>query len=180
LIGGCSNPFSSKSAPPPVCPTASVLDEANRITVYRPGAGRDISDIVYEARLLGIDGDCKYDILQKSKNPAEQTYSAVTANLRAKIRVTPGPAMTGFKVPVTYFVAIPAFYPNPEGRSEFTREVETSAARTQVDVTDANIEIRIPLNAERRGESVAIYMGFVLTEEQLRENRTRTVGRIER
>lgn len=180
LLGGCSNPFSSKSAPPPVCPSATVLEEANRITVYRPGPGRDISDIAYEARLIGIDGDCSYEILNKSKVAAEQTYRAVTMNLRARIRVTPGPAMTGFKVPVTYFVGIPEFYPKPEGRSEFTREVETSAARTQVEITDANIEIRVPLNAQRRGESVSIFMGFVLTEEQLRENRTRATGRLDR
>lgn len=179
LLGGCSDTgiFGTKITPP-ACPTASVLPEANRITVYRPGPGRDIADIVYEARLMGVDGDCLYDIDKKGKTTVETTYKAVNVNLRPRFVVTPGPALTGFSVPIDYFVAMPDFYPRPEGRAEFSRTVETSATKTQIDVTDANIEIRIPLNDKRRGDSVGIFVGFILSEEQLRENRARSSGRL--
>ena len=178
-LTGCSDTgfFGSKIAPPG-CPTTSILEDANRITVYRPGPGRDIADIVYEARLLGVEGDCSYEMDKKGETAAETTYKAVTMNLRPRFVVTPGPAMSGFTIPVHYFVAIPDFYPHPEGRAEFSRTVETSPARTQVDVTDANIEISVPLNGKRRGESIGIFLGFVLTEEQLRENRSRSSGRL--
>jgi hypothetical protein len=179
FLGGCSDTgiFGSKITPPP-CPGATVLDDANRITVYRQGAGRDIADIIYEARLVGLDGECAYEIDKKGKTTVETTYKSVTVTLRPRFIVTPGPAMTGFSVPIDYFVAIPEFYPRPEGRAEFTRTVETSAARTQVDVTESNIDVRVPLNENRRGDSIGIFVGFILSEEQLRENRTRTAGRL--
>lgn len=178
-LTGCSDTglFGSKIVPPS-CPTASILEDANRITVYREGPGRDIADIVYEARLIGVEGDCSYEVDKKGKTTVETTYKAVKLGLRPRFIITPGPALSGFKMTVNYFVAMPEFYPSPEGRADFSRTVETSAARTQVDVTDTNIEIRVPLNEKRRGESVQIFVGFVLTDEQLRENRSRTSGRL--
>ena len=178
-LTGCSDTgiFGSKIVPPN-CPTVSILEDANRITVYRPGPGRDIADIVYEARLLGVEGDCAYEIDKKAKTTVETTYKAVTMMMRPRFIVTPGPALTGFSIPIHYFVAMPEFYPNPEGRADFSRNVETSSTRTQVDVTDANIEIRVPLNEKRRGESIGVFVGFVLTEDQLRENRSRASGRL--
>jgi hypothetical protein len=178
-LAGCSDTglFGAKIQPPS-CPTASILPDASRITVYRPGPGRDIADIVYEARLVGVEGDCAYEIDKKGKTTVETTYKSVTVNLRPRFIVTPGPALSGFSMPINYFVAMPDFYPNPEGRAEFSRAVETSSTRTQVDVTDANIDIRVPLSEKRRGESIGIFVGFVLTEEQLKENRSRTTGRL--
>jgi len=178
-LAGCSDTgiFGSKIVAPN-CPTATILEDANRITVYRAGPGRDIADIVYEARLLGVEGDCSYEIDKKGKTTVETTYKAVMLTLRPRFIVTPGPALEGYKIPIDYFVAIPQFYPNPEGRADFSRIVETSPARTQVDVTDASIEIRVPLNENRRGESVGVFLGFVLTDEQLRENRSRASGRL--
>jgi len=178
-LAGCSDTgfFGSKIIPPS-CPTATILEDANRITVYRPGTGRDIADIVYEARLLGVEGDCSYEIDKKGRTTTETTYKAVKMNMRPRFVVTPGPALTGFSMPVEYFVAMPEFYPKPEGRAEFSRSVETSPARTQVDVTDANIEISVPLNEKRRGEAIGVFIGFVLTDEQLRENRSRSSGRL--
>jgi hypothetical protein len=178
-LTGCSDTglFGSKIVPPS-CPSISILDDANRITVYRDGPGRDIADIVYEARLLGVEGDCSYEIDKKGKTTVETTYKAVTMAFRPRFIVTPGPALSGFKIPINYFVAMPQFYPNPEGRADFSRTVETSPTRTQVDVTDTNIEIRIPLNEKRRGDSIGVFVGFALTDEQLRENRGRTTGRL--
>lgn len=175
-LGGCS--MFASSAPPPACPKAYALKDANHITVYRPGPGRDITDIAYEAWVLGVEGDCSYAILKKSKKAAEQTYSSVTMSLRPRFRVTPGPAMTSYRAQLDYFTAIPAFYPKPEGRAEFSREVELPANRTQLDVTEANIDILIPLNAQRRGETQEVFVGFNLTEDQLRENRQWPNGRL--
>jgi hypothetical protein len=101
-------------------------------------------------------------------------------SMHARFLVTPGPALTGYKMPLNYFVSIPDFYPNPEGHAEFARDAETSATKTQVDITDANVDIRIPLNGKRRGDSITVYAGFVLTEDQLRENRSRGAGRLNR
>ncbi len=178
VLGGCSSDLLSSSAPLPACPSVSGLKDANRITVYRPGPGRDITDIVYEARILGFDGDCNYTIKNKSKKPELQTYSSVKVNIRPRFRVTPGPAMTNFNVKLDYFTAIPAFYPHPEGRADFSRQVELPATRTQLDVTDADIEITIPLNERRSGPAQAVFVGFVLSEEQLKENRERPTGRL--
>ena len=54
------NPFYGPKVVLPACPTVRFLRDADKVTVYRPGSGRDITDILYEAKLEGFVGDCEY------------------------------------------------------------------------------------------------------------------------
>ena len=103
----------------------------------------------------------------------------MTLNVRPRFRVVPGPALTGPRVALNYFVAMPEFYPNPEGRADFSREAEIPANRTPFELIDSDIQVTIPLDETRGGGSVPVYIGFILTEEQLQQNRLRTGGRLE-
>ena len=54
------NPFDGPKVVLPACPTVKLLRDADKVTVYRAGPGQDITDILYEAKLTGLSGDCEY------------------------------------------------------------------------------------------------------------------------
>jgi hypothetical protein len=162
----------------PICPSINILPDASRVTIFRNGPGRDLSDIAYEARVIGFEGDCVYKAANKEKEK-DGKYTDVTLNVRPKFRVVAGPALTGARVALNYFIAMPEFYPNPEGRADFSRDAEIPANRTPIELIDTDIQVTIPLGETRAGASVPVYIGFILTEEQLEQNRRRTGGRLE-
>jgi hypothetical protein len=177
LLAGCSsfNPFSKKEAAPN-CPTVSIVDDANRVIVYRPGKGRDLTDIAYEAHFMGYGGSCQYkDKVEKDK---KTRYGSVTLVLQPSFLLIPGPATVEPEADLKYFVEISDFFPKPGARKEFTRTVALPANRTALDVTDSELEITIPLTEKRLGPDVHVYVGFVLTPEQLQENRRLPAGRL--
>ena len=80
-----SNPFYSPKVVVPACPKVRLLQDADKVTVYRPGPGRDITDILYEARLEGFSGDCEYV-------GDGGVFHEVVLSLRAKFNLVRGPA----------------------------------------------------------------------------------------
>ena len=176
FLAACGSMFGQPKGP--TCPTVNILPDASRVTVYRTGPGRDLSDVAYEARVIGFDGDCLYKAANKDKEK-DGKFTEVTLNVRPRFRVVPGPALTGSRVALNYFVAMPEFYPNPEGRADFSRDADVPANRTPFELVDSDIQVNIPLGEARAGESVPVYIGFILTEEQLQQNRRGTGGRLE-
>jgi len=173
LLSGCSSQPKVGLA----CPPVSILTEANRMTVFRPGPGRDLSDIAYEAQITTFEGNCTYLAANKEQEKINK-YQEVTLSLRPRFRVTPGPALTGQRITLNYFVAMPAYYPSPEGRADFARAIDIPPTRTPIEFTDTEIQINIPLGENRAGPSTEVYLGFALTEEQLKQNRGRSGVRL--
>ena len=50
----------TKKKPPP-CPPIYILSDASHITKYRPGTGRDLTDVDMEAEIIAYKGQCSYD-----------------------------------------------------------------------------------------------------------------------
>lgn len=174
-LAACSTGLFKKDEGPD-CPNVSIVNDANRLTVYRPGPGRDLTDIAYEVRFTDYAGGCSYN--DKIKEEKTTRYGSVTLNMQPKFLLIPGPAASEPTVSLTYFVEIADFFPRPEARKEFTRTVTMPANRAQLDVTDSQVEINIPLTAKRLGPDVHIYLGLVLSPEQLEENRRFPTGRL--
>lgn len=145
--------------------------------MYRPGPGRDLSDIAYEAQIVSFDGACTYIAANKDMEKASK-YHEVTLSLRPRFRITPGPALAERRVTFSYFVAMPDFYPAPEGRADFSRTVDIPATRTPVELVDSEIQLDIPLEEGRSGAQTEVYLGFALTQEQLDQNRRGSGGRL--
>ncbi len=149
---------------PPPCPQIKLLKDADIVTVYRPGPGRDITDIRYEAELKGFSGECDYV-------GDDGVYSSVNLSIRVSYDISRGPAEKGNVIKVPYFVAIPHFYPRPEGRSDFVSTAKFIENRDNMVVVDDPIHISLPLTKERSGPDTEVYIGFVLTKNQLEFNR---------
>lgn len=178
ILGGCSVvneiPLIGKSAPVPPCPKIRILADAGNITQYRQGPGRDITDILLEAEITAFRGACEYE-------GEDGIYHQVKVELEGILfDVTRGPASRMRKAKLRYFVKIPHFYPSPLGAAEFDFPIAFPENRNSIQVSDGGIEINIPLKGGMRGADFNIYLGFVLTAEQIQRNRqrrgARTVG----
>ena len=164
------NPFGDKKSGPPKCPTVKFLKDADKITVYKPGAGKGLRDIVFEAELTGFKGECEY-----VRNNGVHTKVVLT--LQLGFDVTRGPAEKTRRVKLSYFVAMPDFFPKPEGKVSFNRVVIFPQERNSITLLDEIIEIVIPLNKNRRGPQTKVLVGFELTKSQLEFNRQKIRNR---
>ena len=164
------SPFSDTKSVPPNCPTIKFLKDADEITVYNSGTGRDLRDIIFEAELTGFKGECEY-VGNKG------VHTKVILTLQLGLDVTRGPAEKTRRVKLSYFVAIPEFFPKPEGKMSFNRVVIFPQERNSITLLDEIIEIVIPLNKNRRGPLTKVLVGFELTKDQLEFNRQRIRNR---
>ena len=171
LLAACKtisdlNPFETAKNILPQCPTVKLLKDADKIINYKPGVGRDLSDISFEAELTGFSGECEYI-------GNDGIYTGVALTLKLGFDITRGPAEKARKVKLAYFVAVPEFFPNPRGKSAFSRVVVFPRARNSISLVDDPIEIEIPLKQNRYGPEMKIFVGFQLTKDQLELNRQR-------
>lgn len=142
------------------CPSVFILDDAKDLTKFKPGPGRDITDILFEAQIVNFVGDCDYD-----EGEAE-------IELSVQISVERGPANKGRQVAFDYFAAIPKFSGQAQGKSIFRVTGEFEGNRTRMLYQD-DLTMTIPVKAPTDGAALEIVLGFQLTPEELKFNRSR-------
>ena len=155
LLAGCSSWFEAEDAPP--CPRAALVDGADRVVRFA-GEGRTPQDVAFEARILGVGGECEFI--------DEERRVIVDMNLR--MEGARGPALEGEEAPLSYFVAVVG----PEGdvlaREEFATEIPLEEERA---IIVEQLEPEIPLPEGRRASSYTVFVGLIVTEEELAANR---------
>ena len=157
VLAGCSNWFSEEKAPP--CPGAALVDGADRVVRYA-GEGTSEQDIAFEARILGIGGECEF-----TDEPPR-----VTVDMRLRIEGARGPALETDDAPLSCFVAIV----DPEGRVLASEEFETAIPlEDEQAIIAEELEQDIPLPEGRRASSYTVFVGLVVTPEELAANRNR-------
>ena len=143
-------------APPPPCPTAFPVAEARELTRFA-GQGRDLTDVLFEARVQDVALVCEYD------------DGVIEADLRVRIMAVDGPANRGREVRLAYFVAIATLDRKVVAREEFELEVPFAGNRTRVVAVD-EVSPRIPLRPGQTGADYVIYVGLALTPGELQYN----------
>ena len=93
VLTGCGG-GSSTPSPTVYCPAPFTVQDADRITHFRPGGGRDPRDIEYEASLVGARTQC------------EMKRGQMNVTLVMRIAVQAGPSVTGAPTQVPYFVRV--------------------------------------------------------------------------
>ena len=145
----------------PPCPRVSVLADASKLTRFRPGDGRDPTDVELQAEFLSYRGSCNYDPEKK----------VITLTLTVGIGVARGPAAKGPVQSLAYFIAIPAFYPDPKGRSELPVTVEFPEKADRVRYTDDEVEVSIPIANLKDLGKYEVFLGLQLDRAALDYNR---------
>jgi hypothetical protein len=55
VVSGCA------LEPVPPCPQIRIDSNTASLTKFKPGEGRDISDVEYQAEIVSFEGTCKFD-----------------------------------------------------------------------------------------------------------------------
>jgi|TARA_B100000315_G_scaffold247724_1_gene276832 hypothetical protein len=146
-------------APPP-CPQVSIMDQAKRVTFYRPGPGRDLTDVTYEVEIRDIAFECDYDFDDIGDN--------VELRLNILFVAQRGPAAEGGRVEMPYFSAVTDPSRRILAKKLFTvvLEFEGNAVRSQV-VEELAQTIPFPPGAD--GSAYKSFIGLQLTPGQLED-----------
>jgi hypothetical protein len=155
-IAGCDNP--EKFAP--ACPSLAFLRDAADLTRFAP-SGQDVTDMELRARLTAVPASCQRDADDPGK---------VVASLHVSAEVTRGPAAKTRDADLTYFVAVTE-QQKVLNEQNFPLHVSFPPNTDQVKVTDDEVDLRLPVTANRSAAVYKIYVAFRLTPEELAYNR---------
>lgn len=157
-LAGCS--VLEAPAPPPPCPKVVRVADAAKLTRFI-GAGRDLTDVAFEAELLDVSGTCGYD------------DDLIDVETLVKFVASRGPADQARRADFKYFVAIATRDKRIVGREVFESTIEFPGNQTRAGVVE-ELEQQIPLSAGKAGPDYVIYVGFELTPEEVEFNRRQT------
>lgn len=166
-LAGCSA-FGDKIQPQ-ICPRISVIEDAKTVTKFRPGPGRDLTDIVIEGEITALSLECS----QTGDGKAGTGRIDVVVIL--VLEAERGAADRERRGAVEYFIGIADRERNILRRQLFTAPVTFTGNVTRVQVTDEPVDLKIPLKAGQSAADYEIMVGFQLSRDELEYNRRRTL-----
>jgi hypothetical protein len=152
VLAACSAP-----PPPPPCPTIVPVADAAQLVRFN-GNGRDLTDVLFEAKIENYSLTCDYD------------DGVVESKMILRVLAVRGPADTDRMAKFSYFVAIATRDQKIGAREEFDLAVPFEGNRTRVLATE-ELTPKIPLQAGEDGSNYLIYVGLSITPEELQYNR---------
>jgi hypothetical protein len=160
LVASCRSPkYLDTVKLEPVCPRVGVLGDADRLTEFN--AGRDITDIAFDARLMSVKGSCQFD----------EDGKKVTLVMDVQFSATRGPSYRG-AVNLSYFVATLDDAKNVLGREQFDLPVRFGSDQVRIEGAEKLSESYALPSKDALGAAYQVLVGFVLTPAQLSYNRT--------
>lgn len=148
VLGGCA----SSEVP---CPQVIKVQDAERLTRFE-GAGRDLTDVLFEAQLGQITGSCGID------------GNAIDMTMQVQFLAMRGPADRSRQANFGYFVAIVDADGGVLARQAFDSSFEFAEAKSRTGIVE-ELEQRIP--ASSGVPPYTVYVGFQLSPDELAFNR---------
>jgi len=153
----------------PDCPPVSILADAASITRYVKGAGKDIIDIDFTGKIIGIKGKCTFEF------DSDTGEGTVGINIITEFKMERGAANKTRQADFEYFVSIFEDNGNVLDKQTFSYSAKYWKNRLSVKEADSPIELSIPLSAGKTGQDFTVYVGFQLSQEELKFNRGQIV-----
>lgn len=154
LLQGCG--IFTTPADSPACPRVAVLADAARIVKFKPGQGRDLTDVLYEGQFRDVNGTCAYDMRR----------GHVDLDFSVDIEIARGPAETTRQVSIQYFVAVVDPNQNILGKEKFTSTFRFEGNANRAVITE-DVSPRLPLQDVKLGPGYTVLLGFQLSAEEL-------------
>lgn len=147
------------------CPNTELLPEAVDLTRYRDASVPDLTNLVLDARLVGIEnGRC-----QRSRDDR-----SVVVQFGVTMVIERGPASSGGRSQnIPLVVGVTDRTGRLLNRQTFVQAVTFPANTTRTRVTSDPVELILPVSENRRGADYEVVVGFLLTEAELAANRRR-------
>lgn len=157
IVGACSTVDATKTL---ACPGVQVLKTLGEFVRFKPGPGRDLTDVATEAWIERVDGACE---LENGEYIVDLSIGIVTSR---------GPANRTASTDLKYFVAV-------ANRQEVILQRQAFQAIApfgsfQSATFNDKIELRIPAQKEAAGDAFTIFVGFELSPDELRYNRRKS------
>ncbi len=146
----------------PPCPDIVIVQDAAELTQFLSGPGRDLTDVTLEARITDFRGFCDTDV-------NDDGTGTVDVGMEVLLVATRGPAAKTRDATVRYFVAIADKNENILAREEFESSVTFEGNRNRIGFSE-ELAQKIPLRAGQLGDAFSVFVGFVLTDEDLEYN----------
>ncbi len=149
----------------PACPNIVIVKVTAELTTFRPGPGRDLTDVVLDARIDRFDGECETDL-------EDDRSGKVEVDLQLIFEATRGPANDTRTGEFRYYVAIANRGGAILAKKVFATEFEFKGNRNRIGAVE-ELTQEIPLRPGELGEDFDIFIGFQLNPEQLDYNRAK-------
>lgn len=159
-LSGCSSAAQDAQAQR-FCPPGVTVTDAATLTRFKPGAGRDPTDVQFQAELGKIETVCKF-----------ASKGGVSIDMRVAIAVGEGPAAQNRTAQLSYFVAIIAPGRQVLARKEFAADYTFTGNRNRL-VGLEELTQEIPGITDIQAQGYQIAVGFVLSPDELNYNRQR-------
>ncbi len=145
------------------CPTAMTVQDASRLTRFKPGTGRDPRDVVFEASLDGASVAC-------SLGKAQMDVDVVL-----RVAVNAGPSVGAGVSRVPYFVRVIDSRGIVVQGQEFNADFRLSQTSPR-GMSQEELTLRMPYTEVSQVQGFRIAVGLKPTAEELEYNR-RAAGR---
>ena len=142
----------------PYCPAPFTVSDADRLTHFKPGAGRDPRDVEFEATLEGANTVC------------ELVRNNLNITLVLRVSVSAGPAVTTAPTRVPYFVRVLDSNRNVVQGQDFTADFKLSASNPRGS-SQEELSLVLPFNGNVAANSYGIAIGLKPTQDELNSNR---------
>ncbi len=171
LVGGCetaskvTNIFSKSIILP--CPDYRILAVAANYTAYKEGPGRDLTDVDFEGKYNNMRLGCL------TKMDKETKIGTMEVDITLDFIAQRGPANKTRKATFPYFISVTDLNNKILYREEFKVSVSFAGNRTGLGFRNDPVTLELDLKPGRTGENYIVFTGFIVTPEQLKNNRAR-------
>lgn len=148
----------------PACPVARLVPALADLARYAgspstPG-GRDVTDLILEARIVKVGGSCA---------PSGEKATLATT-VQISVSILRGPAMRGREADVPVFVAV-AEGESVRDKQVFPVHVAFPPNVDRLTMTSPPIDMALPVSQNLTGAAYRIIAGFQLSPDELGANR---------
>ena len=159
-LGACGS--SEPQAPPTTCPTAVLLDGAERTSAYRAGAEPVPGELRYMAALTDLASSCRY------------VDEGIEVDLSFVVIAERGPALSDTDQ-VTYFVATVGPGDEILARDVLSGDLPFAEGEERVGLSE-ELTLRLPSVSPSEAANYTLYVGFQLDDAELERRQQPPLG----
>jgi len=146
--------------PVPPCPSIRVDTNTSQLIKYKNNTPSKPENIAHTAEILSYEGNCSF------------SSKGVAVKFDIDLLIQLGPKSEIGALELFYFIAVPQYFPDPNGKNIFVRnhQITDKTPRREI-IREKNIEVFLPLENKLRAAAYDIYIGFQLANHKLEKNR---------
>lgn len=156
LLGGCASKEPPPPPAPPACPSALILQGAERTASFSGGATERPEALEHLAVVTNLSSACRFD------------DAGVDIDLAFDLIAERGPALAGDAVELTFFVATLAASGEVLAKQLLSSEIAFENQEPVAGVKE-QLTYRLPSVAAGQGQDYMVFVGFQLDQAELDE-----------